>query len=78
MPLFVPQSIERALVPHDQEQMNDLYQSIREHNRRRQMLHEDSVILMSSTVSEGAGMGQDRAIHVVDADDTTPQCHRFA
>jgi hypothetical protein len=42
--LFVPQSIERALVPHDPKHMVDLYQDVREDDRRRQMLHKDIVI----------------------------------
>ena len=35
---------ERALVPHDPKHMVDLYQDVREDDRRRQMLHKDIVI----------------------------------
>ena len=45
-------------MPHDPRHMIDLYQNIREDDRRRHMLHGDIVISMSSMVSEGTGMGR--------------------
>ena len=65
-------------MPHDTRHMIDLYQHIREDDRRRQMLHQDMFILMSATVSEDTGMGQNRALHAVVAVDTTLPRHRSA